>query len=403
MKYIYEVKQNCILHISKKKTALWLLLVFLSLPHMKAAYLNKIPVADFAINVWRLASFTIIAMRLLLVRHKMSAISLLLIIQQVFLFLVTMMNGQKVYACALSAFSVMSVVLLYDGNGYDRQVFLSSQLFCFEVVIYVNLITELLYPNGMYVMSGTLFAGERNWFLGYYNNHTQYYIPALVFAWLYCKSTGKKLRTYALTAGIFASAIIAWSGGVLMTLFGMLIAYVLLKNHTRVFHYYTYWSMHLAFFLFIMVLKLQNLFRWLIDDILGKWDSLLVRMKLWERVRRQIWEAPLFGHGIVDGTVRELRNGFNWAMHAHNLLLEILYQGGVVNLVLWVMIIVLGGGRIYRYRNTIESKIISVGFLGWCIATLVEPFTTPFLMGMFVIAYHSNRDSAKVSSPGRIK
>ena len=105
------------------------------------------------------------------------------------------------------------------------------------------------------------------------------------------------------------------------------------------------------------MMKLQNLFRWLIDDVLGKWNSLLVRMKLWERVRRQIWEAPLFGHGIVDGTARELKNGFNWAMHAHNLLLEILYQGGVVNLVLWVMIIVLGGGSSIGIETPSKAKL----------------------------------------------
>ena len=342
---MYELKKRYMLHISKRKIVLWFFLVFLTLPHMKTSYLGQIPIADSIINVWRLASFAIIAMQLLFVKHRMSAISLLLVIQQVFLFLVTLANGQEAYVCALSVFSVLSVVLLYDYNRYDRQIFLSSQLFCFELVIYINFVTELLYPDGMYMTSGNLFVSERCWFLGYYNNHTQYYIPALVFAWLYYKSTGKKLRTYVLTAGIFASALIVWSGGVLTALFGMAAAYALLKNHTRLFHYYTYWCVHPAFFLFVIVLKLQNLFRWLIDGVLGKWNSLLVRMELWERVRRQIWEAPLFGHGIVDGTARELKNGFNWALHAHNLLLEILYQGGVVNLVLWVMIVVLGGGE----------------------------------------------------------
>ena len=353
---------HLIIHISKKKTLLWLWMVFLTLPHMKTPYLNQIPIADSVINIWRLVTFGIIMVQLLFVKRKASLISALLIAQQMFLLLVTVINGQEVYACVLSVFSVISVVLFYDYNAYDREVFLSSQLFCFELMIYINLVTELLYPNGMYVLNSSLFRADRNWFLGFYNNHTQYYIPALMFAWLYYKSTGKKLRTFALTAGIFVSAFIVWSGGVLTALFGMAFAYIFLKNHTRLFHYYTYWLVHFAFILFVIVMKLQNLFRWLIDDILGKWGSLMARMELWTRVRKQILEAPLIGHGIVDGTVRELKSGFNWAMHAHNLLLEILYQGGVINLILWTVIVIAGGWRSIKTEIPWKARLLPLGF-----------------------------------------
>ena len=69
---------------------------------------------------------------------------------------------------------------------------------------------------------------------------------------------------------------------------------------------------------------------------------------------------------------------------------EILYQGGGIGLCIWITIVIVAGRRIYKYRNTNESKIIATAFLGWCVATLVEPFTSCFLMGMFVVAYHSN-------------
>ena len=340
------MKREHIIYISKRKISLWLWMVFLTMPHMKVSFLNQIPAADSIFNIWRLASFAIIMVQLLFVKRKVSLIALLLVGQQVFLFLVTMINRQEMYACAISAFSVISIVLFYDYNEYDKQVFLSSQLFCFEVMIFINLVTELLYPDGMYLTSVGLFVSGRNWFLGYYNNHSQYYIPALMFAWLYYKSTRKKLRTFVLTTEIFASAFIVWSGGVLLVLFGMALAFVLLKNHTGFFNYYTYWLLHPAFFLFVIVMKLQDLFRWLIDGVLGKWDSLMARMKLWEKVHKLILEAPVFGHGIVDGTARQLKVGFNWAMHAHNLLLEILYQGGVVNFMLWIMIVIQGGGNL---------------------------------------------------------
>ena len=377
-----------ILRISRSKASQWLLLVLLTLPHLKPHYFDEIPAMDLFFNLWRVASFMVIVARLVLVKRKISSVAALICIQQAFLFGVTLFNSGDIYVCAVSAFSIISVVLLYDGMRYDRESFLSSQLFCFELAIYINLITELLFPGGMY--RSELYS--RNWFLGYDNGHIMYFIPALMFAWLYKETTGKKLRTYFLTCGIFISALLVWSGGVLVALFGMAFVYVLLKNQTNLLHYYTYWSIHIFFLLFIVVLKLQYVFQWLIDGMLGKWNALLVRMTLWDKTLELTSEAPLFGHGIPDSITRVLENGFNWATHAHNLMFEILYQGGLINLALWAVIVIVAGTKLYRYRNTMKSKIIAVAFFGWCLDSLVEQYTGPFLMGMFIVAYYSNKN-----------
>ena len=48
----------------------------------------------------------------------------------------------------------------------DRKVSNNGAGFCFEWVIYMNLVTELLYPDGMYMTSGNLYVSERRRFLG---------------------------------------------------------------------------------------------------------------------------------------------------------------------------------------------------------------------------------------------
>lgn len=81
------------------------------------------------------------------------------------------------------------------------------------------------------------------------------------------------------------------------------------------------------FFLSIVVFKVQNLFIWLVDGILGKWGSLLARIDIWERTLRLISERPILGHGAVYSFVRAKELHLGWgAVHAHNLMLEILYQ-----------------------------------------------------------------------------
>ena len=376
------------MRVSRSKASQWLLLVLLTLPHLKPAYFGEIPVMDLLFNLWRVVSFAVIMARLVLVKQKISVVAALICIQQVFLFWVTLLNEGDIFLYAISAFPIISVALLYDGMRYDMEVFLSSQLFCFELVICINLITELLFPDGMY--HSELYS--LNWFLGYDNTHIIYFIPALMFAWLYKETTGKKFRTYFLTCTIFASALLVWSGATLVALFGMAFAYALLKNRTRLFNYFTYWSIHIFFFFFAVVLKFQNIFQWFIDGVLGKWNSLLVRMTLWDRTLKLISKSLLFGYGFTDESTRVLEGGFRWASHAHNLLLEILYQGGLVNLALWVVIVIMAGKKLYRCRNNIESKIIAVAFLGWCLDCLMEQWTRPFLVGMFIVAYYSNKD-----------
>lgn len=387
---------NGSIYISQNDVLLWLLMVFLTFPHFKPPYLEQIAIAELIINCWRMASFIIIFIWLLAVQKKVSLIAILIGMQQFFLLFTTVIHKGEMYNCVATLFSVMSIVLLYDLAlaQEERDVFLSAQLFCFELVIYINLLTELLFPQGLYMEKNVLFIHHKNWFLGYYNNHTKYFIPALMFAFLYAKKSGKRLRIYLLTGAIFLSAFLAWSGGVILSLFIMALFFALQKKKQLV-NYYACWSIHILFLLMIY-LKFYTVFQWFVEGILNKWHSLIVRITLWGRIIEQIGKSPILGHGVKDYVTRATEVDYNHGIHAHNQLLELLYQGGIVGLGLWIIVVIVAGTAVYRYRNTEESKIISVAFLGWCVATLVEPFTSPFFMGMFVVAYRSNSEIVTV-------
>ncbi len=384
--------------ISKKNTQLWLLLVLLTLPHMKPAYLARIPTVDMVFDILRGVSFLVIVLWYMIRRKSASLVIALVAVWRIFLASSTLVHGGDVYTCIVESFSIICVVLLYDAAYMsDKSTFISTQLFCFELVIYINLLTEVFFPAGLYTAVTTIVHNE-NWFIGYYNNHSQFFIPALLFAWLYREKTGKTMRTILLTMAIYISAVLVWSGGVLLSLAGMTLIFLQRKKQTRLLNYYTYWLLHIVFFVSVYVLHVQDWFHWLLVDILGKMGSLTFRITLWERVLKLIAESPILGHGSQNVFVRTAEVHLAHGVHAHNMLLEQLYLGGVIGLVLWVSIILLSGRQLMKYADTQESKIISTAFLGWCIATLVEPFTTPFLMGMFVIAYRSNQGEALVQN-----
>ena len=386
-----EKKQNLFFRLNVRNAGYWFFLVFLTLAHMKPAYLARIPAADLIFDILRGTSFLVIVLWYVIGRKSVSLLIVLVAVWRLFLVCSTFMHGGEVYACIVESFSIMSVVMLYNAAyNNEKPIFISAQLFCFELVIYINLLTEMIFPAGLYTTVSTIVHNE-NWFIGYYNNHSQFFIPAMMFAWLYREKTGKIMRTLLLTIAIFVSAILVWSGGVLLSLTGMTLVFLFLKKQTWLLNYYTYWLLHIVFFLGIYVLHIQDWFHWLLVDILGKLSSLTFRITLWGRVLKLIADSPILGHGSQDVFVRTAEVHLAHGVHAHNMLLEQLYLGGVIGLVLWVCIILLSGRQLMKYADTQESKIISIAFLGWCIATLVEPFTTSFLMGMFVIAYRSNQ------------
>ncbi len=389
-----RVKRESVLRVNIMNAGYWLLLVFLTLPHMKPAYLARIPSVDLIFDVLRGTSFLIIVFWYGIKRKPVSIIIVLAAVWRAFLVYSTYVHEGEVYNCLVMSFSIMSVILLYDvAYKSEKTTFISAQLFCFELIIYINLLTEILFPEGLYTEISTI-VHTKNWFLGYYNNHSQYFIPALMFAWLNWANSGKLFRSILLTAAIYVSAVLAWSGGVLLSLACMTLVFLFFKNRTKILNYYVYWSGHIIFFFSVYIFHIHEWFHWLLVDILGKMGSLTSRIMMWERTLKLIGRSPIIGYGMQNVYTRAAELHYAHGVHAHNMLLEQLYQGGVIGLMLWVIVIIVSGRKLIKYGYTMESKIISTAFLGWCVATLVEPFTTPFLMGMFVIAYRSNRGEA---------
>lgn len=376
------MNKNTVLCLSKKYFKYLTAIVFLTFPFLKTGFFQQIYILDLLIDLWKVLSFIIIFVWYCLAHRKVSKIVIFFSIMEGYLLVNTIAHGGNIRGCANSVFSILGVVFLYDMLEDFKKEFLSAQLFCFEIVIYINLYTEIAFPKGLY--RGTMYSA--NWFLGYYNIHTRYFIPALMIAYMYMNYTGKRIRTYLLTIAVFLSAILVWSGGVIVSMTGMMITYIFFKNKTKIFNYSTYWMIHLVFFVLIIVLKLQNCFRWLIDDVLGKWRSLEGRMLIWQADIGLIKRSFIIGYGVEHDMAR--RRYFNWAVHSHNQLLETLYEGGIIYLILMIAIIVMSGKQLNRFKHSEIVKVISIAFLGWCIHGLVEPYSTPFLMGMFIIAYH---------------
>jgi len=363
-------------------------------PFLKPTYFMAFDQYDDIFNALRIASFSIITAYYFVIRRKSSPIAILIVLMHVFVLANTYLQGGDVYTCAKDSFPIVAIILLYDILINDSvDAFINSQLLCFEIVVYINLLTQIRYPGGMLVLKGAFHSvSNKWWFLGYYNTYTPYFIPAVVFALLYCHRTGLYIRTTGLISAVVISSLLAKSGGNTLAIIIMVGTYLIFSRWTIVFNYINYWLMQVGFYIVIIIMNAQSKFSWLLNDILNKSSSLKGRMRLWKRTINILKNSPWIGYGTRSGLYRVHENRVGtWAIYAHNLILELVYQGGLIYLGMFVVLIIMAGNKIMGQKEDNAVKIISIGFLGWSVQSFVEAYRTPFLFGLFILAYYFDR------------
>lgn len=72
-----------------------------------------------------------------------------------------------------------------------------------------------------------------------------------------------------------------------------------------------------------------------IEQLFGKSSSFLARTDIWDNAIFYFQESPLFGQGVSNDITDILRLTYN---HAHNVILQILYQGGLLALFLFIVV-----------------------------------------------------------------
>ncbi len=386
--------QEKTIEISKTRLKRVLEVFCLTFPFLKPSYFSAFQMYDDIFNALRIGAFSLITAYYFLIRRKLSPIAILILACNVYILVNTFSQNGDIYGCAKDIFPIVGIVLLYDVLINDSiDIFIESQLFCFEIVIYINLFTQILYPNGMIVLKKAFHSGSSNWwFLGYYNTYTYYFIPAVIFALLYAYKTGLHIRTTCLLGAVLISSLLAKSGGNIVAIVLMIVGYFAFSKYSTIFNYFNYWLMQVGFYVLIIVLNAQNTFSWLVNDVLNKGASLRGRLLLWKRTIVLIDHSKWYGYGVREGIerIREVRMGA-WARYAHNLILEILYQGGFIYLALLCCVILLAGNKMMKDRNNKAARIISMAFFAWSIQSFVEAYMTPFLFCMFVLAYYYDR------------
>lgn len=330
----------------------------------------------FLENIIRFTAYSLSSFIILyyMLKHKLSKFSICLLLFIVFQFFSTIISEYGSVKIFLSTYFVIIGLCFYyelcvKAEPKKTIGILGMILYILSVV---NFVTIILFPNGLY-------ATERytsNWFFQYDNTHIFMFLPAILINILYDELYRKKIsfRTIILLV-VIGYCVYYCNSASSVFIYTIFIIYIFFRktlNYIKLLNINTYIKVGIILFFLIVVFRIQNIFYFLIVEVLHKNMNYTGRTDVWDTVMRYISNNPIIGYGIESTEVFSAKMGHIYYTHAHNTILNVLYKGGVLSLMPFLLIINFAKEKLNLYKETKYVKLISFVMLCYFIMMVFE-------------------------------
>ena len=360
----------------------------LLLPVYKVGYIDKVYVLGRLVMVYFL-------LLILITRWKRycpgKAVMGIFLIESCSLISTFYNGGYSLKSLGMNEIILLSFVIFLDYMfETDVSGALSVLTLHYEILVYINLLTVILFPQGLY-NQGT---GRNYWFLGQVNQTVLYIIPAILLELLYSRYVRNK-RTPGIRAWgmIFAGSITllcVWSATALvgMLIFGGLICWGLFYRQAVKLNIGA--GLSIVTFLAFVVFRLQNYFSFFIVNVLHRNLSFSTRTEIWDSAFGYISKKLLLGYGMESIEQATERFGY---MTPHNRYLYLCYQGGIVMLIMFFCFLA-GGDRILQKAEKTKAAV----YISACVCTFLvmmqfESYNTTLFYVPFILMFHADKFS----------
>lgn len=368
--------------------------MFLVLPFIEPEFFNTIPSIDKIYNAAKCLSLIIFIV--LLIRNKcfnrFQFFSLVMFSTYILSSIVTPYSTdyKTLFSVCLNNIGLiwtLDYCLRKNSNGCIVFFF-----YFFSLLLIVQLITMLLFPNGLYNIERALVTGKKYWLLGHQNISALFCYPAIYLSYLFCQLKRKRIYKIMSFLVIFLAFFIifyVWSATSIVGLFVVTLLVVFDKSldkgllFSRVFKLKNNIIYSLALFI-LFVLQSRGVFYDLILHILKRDITFTGRTTIWKQCLQQIAGRPLLGMGEA----KELWTIFVPVGSAHNRFLQVLCTGGIIYFIAFISFMFF-----VSYKIDKNSKYFSVRLLIYIIFALLiqmqfESYEESVFWFLFVMAYN---------------
>lgn len=375
--------------IAKKDLVERMIYIVLLLPFFKTDYMSKFEMINFMFSAWKIVSI-IIMFSLVAKNKKFSAKLISLLVFCLWFVLITIMKEGDISTCINYFLTIIAFALFIDYTRFNDN-FIYSLYFLLKVYIYINFVTMIIYPKGIY-STGSIYTGvaRQNWFLGFKNIMVVYFLPGAIVSQIYMlRKPNKRLDVIVFNVIIVISTLISGSSTTITALVVWTIGFLLRKKY-KVFNYKTYLYFSIVLFFVIVIFRLQNIFAFFIVGVLNKDLTFTHRTTLWDITINKFLKSPIIGYGWQKQEIRHSMYNSQTIITAHNQILEWLYMGGFIGIILYYIMLFKIDKEINKYYSNNYIMILSVGFLTLQIISLTEVYLNPMIFLPIIFMIYSS-------------
>lgn len=388
-----------------------ILYILLAVPFFKPAIfgvMEEFSLLETVFDLWRLAATAAIALLYLLKMWKeKKRPSLVLVLLGLYLFFVllsTVLGAENYWSVINYVLSIFGFCVLLELALWESaDTALDMIFYPMTVLVWCNFLLECIYPRGLCV--GGTYSYSYN-FLGIDNFIGPMLIPYMILtAVRSVRRTGDlDWVSYMMIGVCTLNILFDWSATALM---GMAVAVIFLlfifgRRLEIFFNGLTALAVGLGMFLFIVLLRLQDLFAWFIEGVLHKGLSFTGRTDIWDIAITMIAEKPILGWGWGSrGKIYRVLKGKYY--HAHNVYLEVMMEGGILAMIPFLGAQLASAWKLMKYRKEPCARILSAGLMAAAVMTTMEPYLDTnglLIYALVILGYHIDKlASEKASCP----
>ena len=357
----------------------WMLL---AIPYFKPAVFGVMEgsgLIETAFDLWRMGSAVVICgiylYQMIKKRQRPSWVLVFLCAYLGFVGLSSVLSAHNYWHVFNYVVTIVSFCMLVEAAlRVDPLKTLEMIVIPMTVLVLANFILICIYPYG-------LCTGGSYWYtynlMGIDNLLAPQLIPymILVAMWSTMRTGDLDWIAYVMIGVSTLTIFLVWTAtgmvGVALALVFLLFFYQ--RRFQTLFNFGTAMLAGFGLFFGVVVFRLQELLAGVIYAIFKKGVSLTGRTDIWDTAMWMIGKKPLLGYGLGQrGKVYRIVKGKYY--HAHNLILELLVEGGVLAMTSFMLMLFGAGRRLWQNRKHPCACLISAGLMSCAVMTCLESF-----------------------------
>lgn len=327
------------------------------------------------------------------IRHYISVLDMAIGMYFVVWGISVLINEESIVEYAKEIIVICTLIFMVEEAKHtDIKAFFDALTLMLFLLFLINFVVAIIVPDGLW-QTMSIYGTEADYmFLGLGNQLTPMFLIALMTA--LCQYEMKDIK-FVILYGIvllgniyFMSSATAIVGSCVM-----LGVFIITKLSEKEKIPRIAMAIVVVVGIAIVIFRIQYIFSFIIEDILGKTLTLSSRTIIWDKALTLIGKGPIIGYGT--GTLATVIGDRN----AHCFFLQILIQSGIIGLLCYINIFRIVLKKCNKCSKLKSYMIVNSCICGYLTCCITEVYAQNFLILILCIAFIGNKLETVIQKP----